>query len=57
MLVNGMPSPSPLKSPRSVVGGYPMMPELVFTPVVIAVIVPALSGVMWSADEVRDRAV
>lgn len=37
-------------------GAVAITPELAATPVIIAVIVLALSAVMWSASAVRDSA-
>ena len=44
------PSPSPLKSMYSVESSNPITPALVFAPLIIAVIVGALSGVIASAE-------
>ena len=48
-VVNDFPSPSWLKSFGSVVLSMLRTPELTFSPVIIDDMVPALSGVMWSA--------
>lgn len=44
------PSPSPLKSAYSVESSRPITPALVFCPVIIAVMVGALSGVIESEE-------